>query len=73
MLANNHVLESGEGPYHILDWKSFRLPRVARSSLSAEEPVAGCSGDATEFACRYFEHLRNPDWSLAELYKSSRC
>ena len=70
MLANNSVLESGEGPYHILDWKSFRLPRVARSSLSAEAQAAGCASDATEFACRYFEHLRFPDWSLAELLQA---
>ena len=70
MLANNSVLESGEGPYHILDWKSSRLPRVARSSLSAEAQAAGCASDATEFACRYFEHLRFPDWSLAELLQA---
>ena len=70
MLANSHVLESGEDAYHILDLKSFRLPRVGRSSLSAEAQAAGCASDATEFACPYFEHLRHPDWSLSELLQA---
>ena len=56
--------------HNILDWKSCRLARVARSSLSAEAQAAGCASDATEFACRYFEHLRHPDWSLAELLQA---
>ena len=67
ILANGHVLDSGEDAYHIFDWKSFRLPRVASSSYSAEAQAAGCASIATEFACRSFEHLRHPDWSLAEL------
>ena len=33
LLAPKHVLETREDVYHILDWKSFKLPRVARSSL----------------------------------------
>ena len=36
LLAPKHVLETHEDVYRILDWKSFKLPRVARSSLSAE-------------------------------------
>ena len=56
--------------HNILDWKSCRLARVARSSLSAEAQAAGCASDATEFACRYFEHLRHPDWFLAELLQA---
>ena len=37
---------------------------------SAEAQAAGCASDATEFACRYFEHLRHPDWFLAELLQA---
>ena len=67
LLAPKHVLETQEDVYHILDWKSFKLPRVARSSLSAEAQSAGCAADATEFACRYYEHLLQPDVPLATL------
>ena len=67
LLAPKQVLETQEDVYHILDWKSFKLPRVARSSLSAEAQSAGCAADATEFACRYYEHLLQPDVPLATL------
>ena len=67
LLAPKHVLETHEDVYHIVDWKSFKLPRVARSSLSAEAQSAGCAADATEFACRYYEHLLQPDVPLATL------
>ena len=37
MLVNRQLLTSGEdGEYHVLDWRSFRTPRVTRSSLAAE-------------------------------------
>ena len=36
MMAPRRILETEEDYYHILDWKSLKLPRVARSSLSAE-------------------------------------
>ena len=67
LLAPKGILETGEDVYHILDWRSFKLPRVARSSLAAESQAAGCASDATEFACRYFEHLLKPQLKLAEL------
>ena len=67
LLAPKGILETGEDVYHILDWRSFKLPRVARSSLAAESQAAGCAADATEFACRYFEHLLKPHLKLADL------
>ena len=46
LLAPKHVLETREDVYHILDWKISKLPRVARSSLSAEAQSARCAADA---------------------------
>ena len=69
MLAPKRILEMEEDYYHILDWKSLKLPRVARSSLSAEAQAAACAADSTEFACRYFEQLKKPNVTLAELLK----
>ena len=69
MLAPKKILETEEDFYHILDWRSLKLPRIARSSLAAEAQAAACASDATEFACRYFEHLRSPTVPLGELLK----
>lgn len=69
MLAPRRILETEEDFYHILDWKSLKLPRVARSSLSAEAQAAACAAGSTEFACRYLEHLKQPNLTLAELLK----
>eukprot|EP00438_Fugacium_kawagutii_P009740 Skav214264 [mRNA] locus=scaffold1877:74991:79319:+ [translate_table: standard] len=69
LLAPKRVLETEEDFYHILDWRSFKLPRVARSSLAAEAQAAGVASDATEFTCRYYEHLLHPDLPLASLLK----
>ena len=69
MLAPKKILETEEDFYHILDWRSLKLPRIARSSLAAEAQAAACASDATEFACRYFEHLRSPTVPLGDLLK----
>ena len=71
LLAPKGILETREDVYHILDWRSFKLPRVARSSLAAESQAAGCAADATEFACRFFEHLIKPQLKLADLLKTT--
>ena len=69
MLAPRKILETEEGDYLILDWRSLKLPRIARSSLAAEAQAAACASDATEFACRYFEHLKSPTVPLRDLLK----
>ena len=69
MLAPKKILETEEDYYQILDWRSMKLPRIARSSLAAEAQAAACASDATEFACRYFEHLKAPTVVLGDLLK----
>lgn len=60
-----------ELPYHIIDWKSFKLPRVARSSLSAEAQSAGQAADSTEYCCRFLESILHPGRSLREILHST--
>ena len=36
LVCHRDVLAGREGDYTILDWKSFKLPRMSRSSLHAE-------------------------------------
>ena len=58
MLLHNSLLEANgpEGAYHILDWRSMKTPRIARSSLGA------C--DALEHASIYWSLLMDPRQSL---------
>lgn len=60
-----------ELPYHIIDWKSFKLPRVARSSLSAEAQGAGQAAESTEYCCRFLESILHPERSLREILRST--
>ena len=62
-----NALEAEEGDYHVWDWRSFKLPRVARSSLSAEAQAAGQASDALELCCRFWEHLIKPQLKLRDL------
>ena len=44
MLVPKGVFEGEEHPYHVVDWRSAKLPRIARSSLSAEAIICVCIG-----------------------------
>ena len=49
-----------ETPYHVVDWRSYKLPRIARSSLSAEARAAGGASDTAEYICRFWSIIFNP-------------
>ena len=55
-----------ETSYHLIEWRSFKLHRVARSSLSAEAQAFGQTADMVEFICRYWTCLFNPPSKLRE-------
>ena len=60
MLVNGKLMESDEEDYYrVLDWRSFKTPRVARSSLGAEAQAGG--------QARYWHHLLDPELSLKGL------
>ena len=47
--------------YSILDWKSFKLTRVARSSLSAETQAAAGAMDMLEFVKVFWNLVEEPE------------
>ena len=67
MIVPERVFNGEEADYHVIDWKSAKLPRVARSSLAAEAQAAGQAVDPVDFVCRFWEHLLKPDMSLESL------
>ena len=63
LLTHKEAFEGVETPYHVLDWKSMKLPRVARSSLAAEAQASGAAADNVEFIVRFWNELFNPQLS----------
>ena len=66
MLLHKSLLEANgpEGAYHILDWRSMKTPRIARSSLGTEAQSGGQACDALEHASIYWSLLMDPRQSL---------
>ena len=71
LLVNQSLLTSSEeGEYHVIDWRSFKTPRVARSSLGAEAQAGGQAADSVDFACRFWQHLLQPNLRLQDLIEA---
>ena len=51
----------------MIDWRSSKLPRVARSSLGAEAQSASQACDNMDFVCRYYQHLLEPNEPLVNI------
>ena len=49
MLINEKAFDGAECPYHVIDWKSSKLPRVTRSSLGAKAQAARQAEDSVDF------------------------
>ncbi|CAE7942423.1 RE2 [Symbiodinium necroappetens] len=65
-LCHRDALEQGVAfAYHVLDWRSFRLPRIARSTLSAESQAAAEAADAVYYASLFLKCCLDPGLDLA--------
>ena len=60
LLTHKNAYEGVESPYHLFEWRSMRLPRVARSSLAAEVQAAAQAVDSTEFVVRFWQMMMDP-------------
>ena len=62
LMVHKDVVESGVvGRYHVLDWRSFKLPRVARSTLAAESQAASEAADCLHYTVCFYKALLDPD------------
>ena len=50
--------------FHVLDWRSYRLPRVARSTLACESQAASEAADAHLFAATFLKAMVTADYSF---------
>ena len=64
MLAPKEILVGETTNYIILDWRSFRLPRVSRSSLNAESQACAAAMDSLEYTRTLIQGCLNADYTL---------
>ena len=67
VLTHRKAIQGEECPCVVLDWRSYRLPRVSRSSLNAEAQACAGAMDAMEYLMTFWQgcfdvafELRNP-------------
>ena len=64
MLTDKSVLHGKKVKYSILSWKSFKLPRVCRSSLSAESQAMAGALEEVLMVKLFLKMLMNPGLSV---------
>ena len=64
MMVHKDVTKGCEGHYNLVDWRSWKLPRVARSSLSAEAQAASEAADTLLYTCIFWKLIWMPHLDL---------
>ena len=77
LMVHKDVIDGKEGNYQLLDWRSWKLPRVARSSLAAESQAASEAADAMLYASTFWKLIWSPYLALEDpstpMLKHSPC
>ena len=60
-ITHKDVTTGKPGPYVLVDWRSWKLPRVARSSLSAEAQAASETADILMYDIIFWQLIWHPD------------
>ena len=61
LLVPREAFDDQPVSHAVLDWRSFKLQRIARSSLSAETQAAATAADSLEFAKLFWPLMLMPD------------
>ena len=73
LLAHRKVLEGEpDHQYVVLDWRSFKLPRVSRSSLNAEAQSYSAAVDSLEYVHIFWQACHNADFNLEHVKDNKR-
>ena len=68
LLMHSKVLQGHmDQPYIILDWRSFKLPRISRSSLNSEAQACSAAMDALEYLMIFWHGCMVHDFDLRYL------
>ena len=66
LMVHKDVTNGAEGSYHLIDWRSWKLPRVARSSLAAESQAASETADSLLYAAAFWKLIWSPYLALQD-------
>ena len=66
VLTHQKAIQGEECPYVVLDWRSYRLPRVSRSSLNAEAQACAGAMDAMEYLMTFWQGCFNTAFNLRD-------
>ena len=66
LLSHPKVLRGEESEYIILDWRSYGLSRVSRSSLNSEAQACAGAMDALEYLMVLWQGCLSPTFTLQE-------
>ena len=59
-MVNKEVAGGEEGFYNVIDWRSWKLARIARSTLSAKSQAASEAADALLFTNTFWSLIWRP-------------
>ena len=66
LLSHPKVLREEAIEYIVLDWRSYRLPRVNRSSLYSEAQACDGAMDALEFLLIFWQGCMSPTFTFQD-------
>ena len=67
VMVHKDVTTGGEGAYNVIDWRSWKLARVSRSTLAAESQAASEAADALLFVTTFWQLVWKPWLPLDDL------
>lgn len=67
MMTNKSIKDGKAVPYCLVDWRSWKLPRVARSSLSAEAQAASETADAMMYNITFWQLIWHPTLAIDDI------
>ena len=68
LLMNVKALQGQlDQPYVVLDWRSYKLPRISRSSLNSEAQACAGAMDALEYLLIFWHGYMTPGFELRHL------
>ena len=59
-MVDKTVAEGAEGHYNVLDWRSWKLARISRSTLAAESQAASEAADSLLFTSTFWNLIWKP-------------
>ena len=70
-MVHKDVANGAEGHYNVIDWRSWKLARIARSTLAAESQAASEAADSLLFASTFWNLIWKP-WLPLDQVETAR-